>query len=650
MIALKRDIIYDLDGSLSPYFATGNRTSATIMQRYNHIYHYNQQHCALPSNESKWDSTIICNQAVTIRRIYFTNIINFNAFNNQIMKVVPITTYDEVVSLNPVADVGLFTAVKSRFRDKEPKKEKPQAWSLPFVTGKIYQIWWGSGLDFSHLSIVTSTLFNENDAGVIFKFNYTLNRELYEVGPMRGGNKLQSIDFIPRKPDFASLRPATCGNGDYYHNNDDSTLRMLTICQSGRNRTQFEYTEVNAIICRFHCPAPAGTFVKENFTRLWSNASQWPNETVPQANENVTINGNWTVLLDVDPPALNYLVIDGTLVADDTRDVNITARSIFIRAGNVTAGSPTAPFMHKFTIQVSNTKEDHGWYIDPLVAGNKYIVVTGSLNLYGMAPETVTTTLTAPASKGDTVISVASSSDWAVGDVLALSPSYGKADEYEQVTITAIDNATTISVTPLKYNHYGSPSAISTPYGSINVNTFVGHLNRNIQIVPGPDTAWGVNLLVYGFMDGDISRVGSVKLIGVQISNGGQYDTPAAALQFLNVVGGNYSSLIQGTSFVNCRDWCVNINNIMNVTFDNNVFYIGRVFGVQAVSFTNFQFTNNLIIGIINRPSMVAGSELLACFATYDYVNPATANVAIKNNYCLGSQGHGFAFPHIQCS
>jgi hypothetical protein len=366
--------------------------------------------------------------------------------------------------------------------------------------------------------------------------------------------------------------------------------------------------------------------------------------------DNVTVNGNWTVLLDVDPAPLNYFVIDGTLIADDTRDVNITARSIFIRAGNVTAGSSTAPFMHKLTIQISNTKDDHGWYIDPLVAGNKYIVVTGSLNLFGVAPTTVTTSLTAPATKGDKVISVASSTDWAVGDVLALSPSYGNYSEYEQVTITAINNATSISVTPLQYNHYGSGAAITTPYGSIDVNTHVGHINRNVQIVPGPDYGWGVNVLVYGFNDTGIQRVGSVKLVGVEIVNGGQYDTKAAALQFLNVLDGNYSSLIKGTSFVNCRDWCVNINNIMNVTFDNNVFYNGRVIGVQAISFTNFQFINNLFIGIIERPSMVSGAELVACFATFDYVNPATANVIVKDNFCLGSQGHGFAFPHIQCS
>jgi hypothetical protein len=237
-----------------------------------------------------------------------------------------------------------------------------------------------------------------------------------------------------------------------------------------------------------------------------------------------------------------------------------------------------------------------------------------------------------------------------VGDQLALSPSYGSYLEYETVRITSIVNANTIQVSALMFNHYGSPAPLSSPYGSIDVNTHVGHLNRNIQIVPGPDYGWGVNLLVYGFMDGDIHRVGSVQLSGVQVVDGGQYDTTASALQFLNVVGGNYTSTVTGTSFVNCKAWCVNIDNINGVTFDNNVFYNGWVFGVQAITLKNFQFTNNLFIGIVERPTMSFGTELVACFATYEYVNPATDNVSVKNNFCLGSQGHGFAFPHIQCN
>ena len=65
------------------------------------------------------------------------------------------------------------------------------------------------------------------------------------------------------------------------------------------------------------------------------------------------VNGNWTVILDIDPNPLNNLTIDGTIVADDTRDVNITANFIHIRAGNFTAGSKSNPFLHKLNFQIN---------------------------------------------------------------------------------------------------------------------------------------------------------------------------------------------------------------------------------------------------------------------------------------------------------
>ena len=47
---------------------------------------------------------------------------------------------------------------------------------------------------------------------------------------------------------------------------------------------------------------------------------------------------------------------------------------------------------------------------------------------------------------------------------------------------------------------------------------------------------------------------------------------------------------------------------------------------------------------------MTAGQELVACFATYDYINPATDEVSIRNNFCQGSTAHGWALPHTKCT
>lgn len=427
---------------------------------------------------------------------------------------------------------------------------------------------------------------------------------------------------------------------------------MFSICQSGKNKKTFEYTEVNGIICQFLCPAPAGTFIKENFIRKWSNASQWPDSVVPPAGANVTVNGNWTVLLDIDPNPADYLVIDGTVFADDTRDINITANSILIRAGNITAGSSSTPFLHKFTVQINGQKTDSGFVVSPSFASTKFFAVTGSLNLHGIIPGTARTYLTAPAFVGATTLSVDSSTDWAVGDTLVISPSFNVYNEYETVTITAINADGTIGITPaLKHIHFGSSSlTINNAFGTIDTRAQVGHLNRNIQIVPGPDAGWGFTTVVHGFLDGNITRVGSVNLHGVQFLNGGQLDSLNSPLVFLNTINGNYTSTVSGSTFVNCKANCITLNFANNVTITNNVLFNAWVFGVQASDMKSFSFTNNLIIGVEGKPTIAAGGELVACFATLHYINPVTDRVTIKNNYCSGSQAHGFAVPHTKCT
>lgn len=176
MNGLKRDIIYSLDASLAVAF-DGNsisRTSATIIQNYNHIANYQQSHCVSAANTSLWDNAIICDQTIKLRRILFTNLIDLYTFNGQYMKVAPINSLNDLVDPNITSD--FYTSISSRFQNKEPKVEKPQTWSLPYVTGQIYNIWWGTGIDFKHLSMSTTSLYTDSDDGVIFKFNYTLNR------------------------------------------------------------------------------------------------------------------------------------------------------------------------------------------------------------------------------------------------------------------------------------------------------------------------------------------------------------------------------------------------------------------------------------------------------------------------------------------
>jgi hypothetical protein len=88
----------------------------------------------------------------------------------------------------------------------------------------------------------------------------------------------------------------------------------------------------------------------------------------------------------------------------------------------------------------------------------------------------------------------------------------------------------------------------------------VGHLTRNIKIVRGADPdGWGFRVLTYGFIDGDITRIGTSNIHGVQFIEGGQYDTDYAAVSFLDTPTNLYTSVIDSCSFVNSGGYSVRL-------------------------------------------------------------------------------------------
>jgi len=76
----------------------------------------------------------------------------------------------------------------------------------------------------------------------------------------------------------------------------------------------------------------------------------------------------------------------------------------------------------------------------------------------------------------------------------------------------------------------------------------------------------------------------------------------------MNTVGGNYSSSVSSTSFVNCKANCIYFKNARNATLSNNVLYNAYVIGAQFAEIKSVSFTNNLIIGVYEKPTLPEGS------------------------------------------
>lgn len=83
---------------------------------------------------------------------------------------------------------------------------------------------------------------------------------------------------------------------------------------------------------------------RENFVRLWSNATQWPDQVLPATDSVVEVPYEWNLLLDMDTPVLKYLEVNGNLIFDNTQSLTLEAKYIWIKKGVLRIGSQTVPY------------------------------------------------------------------------------------------------------------------------------------------------------------------------------------------------------------------------------------------------------------------------------------------------------------------
>ena len=140
----------------------------------------------------------------------------------------------------------------------------------------------------------------------------------------------------------------------------------------------------------------------------WSDPASWPDQKVPVVGADLVIPKGTDILLDVSPPALSSLRIEGTLTADN-KDLELIAGNIHV-AGTLRVGSEKAPFTNRMVFTL--TGDDPGGD-EP----TKVIAVHGGglLELHGES-RTAWTRLGATAMAGSTQLLLDTPTDWRVGD------------------------------------------------------------------------------------------------------------------------------------------------------------------------------------------------------------------------------------------
>ncbi len=320
----------------------------------------------------------------------------------------------------------------------------------------------------------------------------------------------------------------------------------------------------------------------------WSDAATWANKKVPGKDAMVTIDNGINVVLDVSPPALHGLTINGKLSFADNKDLELTTEWVMVH-GELEIGTEAKPHTHKATITFTdNVKGEDisgtGGTTDRVDRG--IMLMGGTLNLHG--PEKNTwTKLAKTAEAGSTSIDVLNAAGWRVGEEIVLASTDFDPRQAERRTISAIRGNTITLDKKLDYMHFGKITFDVDERGEVAM------LTRNIKLQASADAE-------QSFYGGHVMAMNASKMFveGVEFNRMGQNLTLARYPIHWHLLGDAQGQYIKNAAIHNTYNRCVTMHgtNFLrvenNVTFDN----VGHcIFMEDGVEHGN-EIVHNLVI------------------------------------------------------
>ncbi len=326
----------------------------------------------------------------------------------------------------------------------------------------------------------------------------------------------------------------------------------------------------------------------------WSDAATWADKRVPGANAAVTIDRNVDVVLDVAPPALRSLTINGKLSFADSKDMELTTEWIMLH-GELEIGTEAKPHTRKATITLSdNIKgEDFGGMGGNDRSDRGIMLMGGTLNLHGDRTNTWTK-LTSTADAGSTSIQVLNAAGWRVGDEIVLASTDFDPRQAERRTISAIHSDTnggnTITLDKkLDYMHFGKITFDVDERGE------VGLLTRNIKLQASADAE-------QSFLGGHVMAMSASKMFvdSVEFNRMGQNLTLARYPIHWHLIGDAKGQYIKNAAIHDTYNRCVTVHGTNDLRIENNVTYnaVGHCFFLEDGAEHGNQFVHNLAIQI----------------------------------------------------
>src|SRR6188768_960506 len=359
--------------------------------------------------------------------------------------------------------------------------------------------------------------------------------------------------------------------------------------------------------------SPAATPTK------WSDPNSWPNRKVPVAGDKVTIGRDKEVILDVSPPALGGLSIDGKLSFANDADLELTTEWIMLH-GELAIGSEASPHTRNATITLTNNVKGE----DVMAGmGDRGIMISGgTLNLHGDRTNTWTK-LASTAKAGSTSIEVLNAAGWRVGDEIVLASTDYDPRQAERRSIAAISGNKLTLDKKLDYMHFGKITFDVDERGE------VANLTRNIKVQASADAETS-------FFGGHIMAMPSSHMYveGVELNRMGQNLTLARYPIHWHLVGEGKGQYIRNAAIHDTYNRCVTVHGTNNLQIENNVTYntVGHCFFLEDGIETGNQYVRNLAIQTKCHTSKPCDPTNLAPFgATGDGLNFKTTGQDSKD-------------------
>jgi len=342
---------------------------------------------------------------------------------------------------------------------------------------------------------------------------------------------------------------------------------------------------------------------------LWSDSSTWSGGDVPQAGDIVTIGEGMDVVLDVSPPGLNGVNVNGKLSFSNDADLGLTTEWITL-TGELEIGTEARPHTADATITLTDNNPG-----EDLMAGlgDRGIMISGgTLNLHGDTTHTWTK-LAETAEAGSTRIDVLDASGWEVGDQIVLASTDFNPRQAETRFITAIRGDSITLDEPLDYMHFGEITFDVDERGE------VGLLTRNIKVNASEDAA-------ESYRGGHIMamRGSQMYVEGVELHRMGQHMELARYPIHWHLVGeAGEGQYIKNAAIHDTFNRCVTVHGTHKLRIENNVTYntVGHCFFMEDGIETGNEFVRNLAIQTKCHPTMECVPTNLAANGEIDAEN-----------------------------